>query len=152
MFWKAYFSLYCALGVFNVMGAGLRPATLTPTDWFDLAVFTPIALWALCAQAFNWWILPTTLWRALLFGSVFWKSIALGISIPKVIARGVDLNARMGLLTAEIAIALGVVTSIFLAGPPLVALYLRAYPDGDLALMRLPGSKRRKQAAAAAKT
>jgi hypothetical protein len=150
MFWKAYFSLYCALAAFSLMGAGLRPASFTPADWFDLAVFTPVALSALGAQAFDKWVLPTTAWRVLLFGSVFWKAIALGISIPKVIARGVELNARMGLVTAELAIALGIVTAIFLAGPPLVALYLRGYPDGDLALMRLPGSKRRRQAAAKA--
>lgn len=150
MFWKAYFSLYCALATFSLMGAGLRPMTLGPADWFDLAVFTPIALGALSAQAFDRWVLPTNLWRGLLFASVFWKSIALGISIPKVISHGVELNARLGLLTAELAIALGVMTAIFLAGPPLVALYLRAYPDGDLALMRLPGSKRRRQTAAKA--
>lgn len=150
MFWKAYFSLYCALAAFNLMGAGLRPATVETPDWVDLAVFTPIALGAIGAQAFNRWVLPTNVWRILLFASVFWKSIALGISIPKVIARGVDLNSRMGLLTAEVAIALGVISAAFMAGPPLVALYMRAYPDGDLALMRLPNRKRRKPAAAKA--
>jgi len=150
MFWKAYFGLYCFLGVFNALGAGLRPGTLTPIDWVDLGLFTPVALAALFAQALDRWVLPTMVWRVLLFAAVFWKSIALGITIPKVIARGVDLNARMGLLTAELAIALGVVSAVFLAGPPLVALYLRGYPDGDLALMRLPGSKRRRQATAKA--
>ena len=150
MFWKAYFGLYVALAVFAGMGAGLRPAAMTSPDWVDLAVFTPVALGALAAQAFDRWVLPTTVWRGLLFAAVFWKAIALGISIPKVLARGVDLNARMGLVAAEAAIALGVFAAIFLAGPPLVALYLRGYPDGDLALMRLPGSKRRQQSAAKA--
>src|SRR4051812_23522401 len=149
MFWKAYFGLYAFLGAFSLMGAGLRPADMGPADWFDLAVFTPVALAALAAQAWNRWVIPTTAWRVLLFGAVFWKAIALGISIPKVLARGVDLNARMGLVAAEAAIALGVVAAVFLAGPPLVALYLRGYPDGDLALMRLPGSKRRREAAKA---
>ena len=150
MFWKAYFGLYVALALFGLMGAGLRPTSLGPTDWFDLAVFTPIALGALAAQAFNRWVLPTVVWRVLLFGAVFWKAIALGISIPKVLTRGVDLNAKMGLVAAEAAIAMGVFAAVFLAGPPLVALYLRGYPDGDLGLMRLPGSKRRRAAAAKA--
>ena len=150
MFWKAYFGLYVALALFGLMGAGLRPMSLGPTDWFDLVIFTPIALGALAAQAFNRWVLPTVVWRVLLFGAVFWKAIALGISIPKVVARGVDLNAKMGLVAAEAAIAMGVFAAVFLAGPPLVALYLRGYPDGDLGLMRLPGSKRRRAAAAKA--
>ena len=149
MFWKAYFGLYCFLGAFNAMGAGLRPDALTLIDWIDLAVFMPVALAALCAQALDRWVLPTTVWRILLFAAVFWKAIALGVAIPKVIARGVDLNLRMGLFAAELAIALGLVSAVFLAGPPLVALYLRGYPDGDLALMRLPGSKRRRQQTAA---
>jgi hypothetical protein len=142
MYWRVYFWAYAALTALSVLGAALRPAALAAIDWVDLLAFTPVALFAVGAQAFNRSILPTNVWRGLLFASVFWKSIALGISVPKVIARGVDMNAHVGLVAAEVSIAVALFMAAFLIGPPLVALYGKGYPDGDLGRIRLPSPKR----------
>jgi hypothetical protein len=150
MFWKGYFWAYIALAAFSLLGAVLRPSALVVTDWIDLVAFTPVAVAAVLAQAFNRSFLPTDAWRVLLFGSVFWKSIALGISIPKVMAHGVALNSTAGLIPAEIAIAAALGMAGFLVAPPLVALYCKGYPDGDLGRIRLPSPKRNRQAPAKA--
>ena len=150
MFWRFYFWAYLGLSALGVIGAALRPDSLSPTDWIDLAAFTPVAILAAGAQTFNRALLPTTVWRVALFTSVFWKSIALGISVPKVVARGVDLNARMGLGAAEVAIVIAIGVAAFLTGPPLVALYHKAYPDGDLGRMRVSGPKAGRSMAAKA--
>jgi len=133
-----------------VLGAALRPAALAAIDWVDLAAFTPVALFAVGAQAFSRSVLPTNLWKGLLFAAVFWKSIALGVSVPKVIARGVDMNAKVGLGAAELTIALALFMAAFLVGPPLMALYCKGYPDGDLGRIRLPSARRRTPAKAKA--
>ena len=104
-YWRVYFWAYLALTALSVLGAALRPAALAAIDWVDLAAFTPVALFAVGAQAFSRSVLPTNLWKGLLFAAVFWKSIALGVSVPKVIARGVDMNAKVGLGAAELTIA-----------------------------------------------
>jgi hypothetical protein len=124
------------------MGAALRPAALALTDWIDLVAFAPLAITVLGAQAFGRSLLPEKVWQVLLFASVFWKSIALGSSIPKLIARAIDLNTRMGVVAAEIAIVAAVATAALLVAPPLIALYHKGYPDGDLSRIRLPGPRR----------
>ena len=149
-YWRVYFWAYLALTALSALGAALRPAALAAIDWIDLAAFTPVALLAVGAQAFGRSVLPTSLWKVLLFASVFWKSIALGVSIPKVIARGVDMNAKVGLGAAELTIALALFMAAFLVGPPLMALYCKGYPDGDLARIRLPSARRRTPAKAKA--
>jgi hypothetical protein len=141
-YWRVYFWAYVALTALSMLGAALRPAALGPIDWVDLAAFAPVALLAVGAQAFNRSILPTSVWKVLLFASVFWKSIALGVSIPKVVARGADIDAKVSLGAAEVTIALALFMAAFLVGPPLVALYCKGYPDGDLARIRLPSVKR----------
>jgi hypothetical protein len=150
-YWRIYFWAYLALTALSMLGAALRPADLMAIDWVDLAAFTPVALFAVGAQAFNRSVLPTNVWRGLLFASVFWKSIALGISLPKAIARGVDMNAKVGLGAAEVTIALALFMTAFLVGPPLVALYCKGYPDGDLGRIRLPSAKRDRRPPAKAK-
>lgn len=150
MFWRFYFWAYLGLAALAAIGAALRPQALSPTDWIDLAAFAPIAIVAAGAQAFDRALLPTTVWRVLLFTSVFWKSIALGINTPKVTARVVDLNARMGVGVAELSIVIALATAAFLTGPSLVALYRKAYPDGDLARIRLANPKNGRSVAAKA--
>jgi len=149
-YWRGYFWAYLALTALSVLGAALRPAALAAIDWVDLAAFTPVALFAVGAQAFSRSVLPTNLWKGLLFAAVFWKSIALGVSVPKVIARGVDMNAKVGLGAAELTIALALFMAAFLVGPPLMALYCKGYPDGDLGRIRLPSARRRTPAKAKA--
>jgi hypothetical protein len=142
MFWRVYFWAYLAWVALSLMGAALRPAALALTDWIDLVAFAPLAITVLGAQAFGRSLLPEKVWQVLLFASVFWKSIALGSSIPKLIARVVDLNTRMGVVAAEIAIVAAVATAALLVAPPLIALYHKGYPDGDLSRIRLPGPRR----------
>jgi hypothetical protein len=148
MFWKAYFWACLALAAYASLGAALRPHNLTWVDWIDLAAFTPVALGAVLVRAFNRWVLPPSMWKVLLFATVFWKSITLGIGAPKLVARAVDLNARVSLMMAEGAIFVAIGLAIFLTAPPLIALYLNGYPDGDGARIRLPGPGRRSRAAA----
>ena len=148
MFWKAYFWAYIVLVAFAALGAALRPHALTLVDWIDLAAFMPIALGAVLVRAFNRWVLPPHIWKALLFAAVFWKSIALGIGVPKLVAKALDLSARVSLIIAEATIFLAIAMAVFLTAPPLVALYLNGYPDGDGARIRLPGPRARSRAAA----
>jgi hypothetical protein len=144
MFWRAYFWTYLALTALSGLAAALRPTALSPTDWVDLAVFMPFALFSVWSQAFDKWLLHPNTWRFVLFGGVFWKSISLGVSIPKVIVKGLELNAKQGLAAAESAIIVAGGMAIILSVPPLVAVYCRAYPGGDRPRIRLPGPNRRR--------
>lgn len=148
MFWRAYFWTFVALAILSALTAALRPAALGLTDWIDLAAFMPLALFAVWSQAYDRWLLHPNAWRFVLFGAVFWKSISLGISIPKVLAKGLELNAKVGLTAAESAIVVAAGMAIILTAPPLVAIYYRAYPGGDRPRIRLPGPNARRRAAA----
>ena len=56
MFWRIYFWTFAALSILNALSAALRPEALAITDWVDLAVFTPMALFAVWSQAFDKWL------------------------------------------------------------------------------------------------
>ncbi|HZZ68989.1 MAG TPA: hypothetical protein VFE18_12520 [Phenylobacterium sp.] len=144
MFWRIYFWTFVALAILNALGAALQPATQTPTDWVDIAVFLPLALFAVWSQAFDKWLVHPNAWRFVLFGAVFWKSISLGISIPTVIAKGLAINAKQGVNAAESAIVTMAGMAIILGVPPLVAMYYRAYPGGDRPRIRLAAPGRRR--------
>jgi len=60
------------------------------------------------------------------------------------------MNAKVGLGAAELTIALALFMAAFLVGPPLMALYCKGYPDGDLGRIRLPSARRRTPAKAKA--
>jgi len=138
LWWKVYFGIFAVLAAVGAMGAALRPTALTLVDWIDLLAYTPVAILALAAQAFGRSVLPESLWKVLLFASVFWKSIDVGVSAPKVAAQAVDLNTRMGVGIAEVSILVAIITAGFVSGPALFALYCKGYPDGDRARIRLP--------------
>ena len=150
MFWKAYFWGFLVLAIFAGLGAALRPHNLNMVDWIDLAAFTPVAAGAVLVRAYNRWVLPPWVWKGLLFVTVFGKSIEVGIEVPKLVAKAVDLNARVSLMVAEVTIIIAVAMAAFLTAPPLIALYLNGYPDGDGARIRLPGPNRRRRAQAKA--
>lgn len=148
MFWRIYFWTFVALSILNALSAALRPEALAITDWVDLAAFTPLALFAVWSQAFDKWLVHPNVWRGVLFGAVFWKSISLGISVPTLIARALELNAKAGVSAAESAIVTAGGMAIILTIPPLVAVYCRAYPGGDRPRIRLPGPNPRRRAEA----
>jgi hypothetical protein len=137
-----------ALAILNLLSAALRPAGLGPIEWIDLAAFTPLALFAVWSQAFDKWLVHPNAWRIVLFGAVFWKSISLGITVPQIIAKAIDLNARAGVAAAESAIVVAAGMAIILTVPPLIAIYCRAYPGGDRPRVRLasPTARRRAEA------
>ena len=112
MFWRIYFWTFTALSALNALSAALRPAALAITDWVDLAVFTPMALFAVWSQAFDKWLVHPNVWRGVLFGAVFWKSISLGISVPQLLARVMDLNAKAGVAAAGLLVAERDITGI----------------------------------------
>src|SRR5882757_6138124 len=141
MFWKAYFWAYLVLAAFAALGAVLRLAALTWVDWIDLAAFMPIAIGAVLVRAYGRWVLPPPVWKVLLFAAVFWKSIALGIGVPKLVTKALDLNGRLSLVLTETTLFVAIGTAVFLTAPPLIALYLNGYPDGDGARIRLPGPR-----------
>jgi hypothetical protein len=148
MFWRVYFWTFVALSILNALSAGLRPQTLAITDWVDLALFTPMAVFAVWSQAFDKWLVHPNVWRGVLFGAVFWKSISLGVTVPAVIVKALELNAKAGVSAAESAIVVSVGTAIIMTVPPLVAVYCRAYPGGDRPRIRLPGPSSRRRAEA----
>ncbi len=148
MFWRIYFWTFTALAILTALSAALRPAAQGITDWVDLAVFMPIALFAVWSQAFDKWLVHPNVWRGVLFGAVFWKSISLGISVPTLIVKAMDLNAKAGVAAAESAIVVAAGTAIILTIPPLVAIYCRAYPGGDRPRIRLPSPNPRRRAEA----
>jgi hypothetical protein len=148
MFWRAYFWTFVALSILNALSAALRPEALGITDWVDLAVFTPMALFAVWSQAFDKWLVHPNVWRGVLFGAVFWKSISLGITVPETLAKAMALNAKAGSSAAENAILVSAGMAMLLTVPPLVAIYCRAYPGGDRPRIRLPGPGARRRAEA----
>jgi|SRR5579859_692835 len=143
MFWKAYFWGFLALAVYAGLGALLRPQSLAIPDWVDLVAFTPIAAGAVFVRAYDRWLLPPYVWKGLLFATVFGKSMMLGIGVPKLAARAADLSTHVSLFAAETAIIIATAMAAFLVAPPLAALYLNGYPDGDGARIRLPGPRRK---------
>ncbi len=147
MFWKAYFWGFLALAVYAGLGAALRPQSLAMADWIDLVALTPIAAGAVLVRAYGRWVLPPYVWKVLLFITVFCKSIMLGIGVPKLAAKAVDLNVHVSLFAAEAAIIIATAMAVFMTAPPLIALYLNGYPDGDGARIRLPGPRRKPRAA-----
>jgi hypothetical protein len=150
MFWRAYFWTFVALSILNALSAALRPEALQITDWIDLAVFTPMALFAVWSQAFDKWLVHPNVWRGVLFGAVFWKSISLGITVPVTLAKALDLKAKAGVSAAESSILVAAGMALLLTVPPLVAIYCRAYPGGDRPRIRLPGPSARRRAEAGA--
>jgi hypothetical protein len=148
MFWRVYFWTFVGLAILNMLSAALQPAALGPIEWLDLAAFTPLALFAVWSQTFDKWLVHPNIWRIVLFVAVFWKSISLGMTVPEIIAKATELNAKAGVSAAESAIVMAAGMAIILTVPPLIAIYCRAYPGGDRPRIRLASPTARRGAEA----
>jgi hypothetical protein len=151
MFWKIYAVLYLvlvAVGLPTVLG---RLDEIPLIEQIDLLVLAPVAVLGLWSKGYRHIKLPKNGWKLLLFASVFWRAITLGNAFmfgdvigklhSSVVAMAAQSHAGAtpGMVTYAMSAAVGV--AVFLAFPPLVALYRNAYGNESLLQLMSPSPK-----------
>jgi hypothetical protein len=136
-FWRAYFWNYA---VFTLIGLAveLTHPSVAPLRQMIGLVFTPVAALALGGRAFLPEMLAPRTWRTLLFISVAWETFALAIGVSPSSALVASAGMPQPVDTPEthdmvqfvrVMSETVIPTVVWLSAlPPLLALYLNAYP------------------------
>src|ERR1051325_5480779 len=134
MFWRTYFWNYA---FFTLVGLFVELAHPSPDPLRQMIglVFTPVALLALGARAFNPEMLAAKTWRTLLIVSVGWETFALAIGVSPSSAMVASAAIATPPPEAPTAHFVKVMTEDVIptvvwlsAVPPLLALFLNAHP------------------------